>query len=164
MFSAARAYWEDHHPHQPCNITRAMREYAASISASPLPRKTNVQYGSTQDAPLKKCQCGAFMHIAESDRANYESTLICSECSAREYSELSIADYLRTVSAAREGKEHEHTEEIRAPYAIREQRRTICSACDHIKDGRCQVCGCRIKHRTYYRILGCPKEYWPAID
>lgn len=164
MLSAARAYWGEHHPHQPCNITKAMREYAASISATPLQRRTNTRYGSTQEAPLKKCSCGAFMHIAESDNADYESMLICPECGAREYSELSIADYLRTVSAERGGREHFDTEEIRAPLEIREQRRAICVACEHIKDGRCQACGCRIKHRTYYRILACPKDYWPAID
>jgi hypothetical protein len=164
MLTSARTYWQKAHPGKPCNVTQAMREYAASINASPLSRKTGTQYGRTTDAPLKKCRCGAFMHITESDRPDYESMLVCSECGAREYSDLSMADYLRAVSAAREEKDFADVDEIRAPYAIREQRRAICAACEHIKDGRCTACGCRIKHRTYYRILACPKDHWPAID
>ena len=164
MLTAAREYWGRSYPGQPCNITQALREYSASITASPLPRKTGTQYGRTTDAPLKKCRCGAFMHITESDRSGYESVLVCSKCGEREYSDLSIADYLRAISAERKGKHLDDIEEVRATSTVRSERRAICAACENNTNGRCQACGCRIKHRTYYGILSCPNDLWPAID
>lgn len=164
MLATAREYWERKYPGRRCNITQAMREYAASISASPLPRRTKTQYGRTADAPLKKCQCGSLMHITESDRDGYESVLVCPECENREYSELSIADYLRAISADREEKHLDDIDEIRASAAVRIERREICASCENNADGRCRVCGCRIRHRTYYKILPCPKDRWLATD
>lgn len=45
---------------------------------------------------------------------------------------------------------------IRAPQEVTQRRLTACRACDHLRSGMCELCGCYVELRAAKVPLRCP--------
>jgi hypothetical protein len=46
------------------------------------------------------------------------------------------------------------------PDEVREERLAICNECEHLKDGKCELCGCFVLPKSYFENMACPIEKW----
>lgn len=109
-----------------------------------------------------KCPaCKKSLGLVEATEDAFESVLSC-QCGYKYYTDVSVADWKDRIEADAAGKPVEfETEDIRASAEERSRRREICKKCVNLMaNNKCRVCGCRMKHRTYYDILKCPKKFW----
>jgi hypothetical protein len=111
---------------------------------------------------LPKCPaCSEILKLREAIEDGFESILFCT-CGYEYLTDVSIVDQQLNIKAKMQGKDPDFSvEELRAPSEERKRRRVICKTCDQLTSrNTCKACGCRIKHRTYYEILTCPKKKW----
>ncbi len=114
------------------------------------------------DAHTPKCpNCEMLLKVRESISDEYETDFVC-KCGYVYHTDISIVDYTELIKSKANNTEPDFSiEELRATKNSRLQRREICRTCDQLTPNKtCKACGCRMKHRTYYKILNCPKKYW----
>jgi hypothetical protein len=49
----------------------------------------------------------------------------------------------------------------KAPATLVHERRGICHACEHLRNGRCDICKCFILAKGRLLSEDCPKGKWP---
>jgi len=111
---------------------------------------------------MPRCpSCRETLTLMESEEDFYESKWVC-RCGYEYYTQLSIVDQRMLIDAKINGTDPDfEVEELRASLEERKRRRSICETCDQLMPSKtCKACGCRMKHRTYYEILTCPKKFW----
>lgn len=117
--------------------------------------------GAVSDHIPKCPACSNTLKLRESIRSDFESVLYCG-CGYEYYNQISIVDHQMLVQAKMQNKDPDFSvDELRTPLEERKRRREICKTCDQLTvRNTCKACGCRMKHRTYYEILTCPKKFW----
>lgn len=114
-------------------------------------------------ASLPTCpKCSTYLNLRESTGAYYESEWWCRSCMYVHYTEVSVVDHQMLINARSKGEDPDFSvEELRASSEERKLRRAVCEKCNYLTpQNTCKACGCRMKHRTYYKILTCPKKFW----
>ena len=46
------------------------------------------------------------------------------------------------------------------PDEVREERLAICNDCEHLKDGKCELCGCFVLPKSHFGNMACPVGKW----
>jgi len=125
--------------------------------------KTEKTVDKCEKSPhMPKCPaCDRMLLLRESEIHNLEGVLFCS-CGYEYHTEISIADHQMLINAKIKGVDPDFTvDELRASAEERKRRRKICKTCEYLTSyNTCKACGCRMKHRSYYSILDCPKKKW----